>query len=342
MVNKIDYINIAKALGIILVVAGHCLDKDITNFIYLFHMPMFFMISGYLYRNKDVDIFGYCKKKIKSIYIPFIKWNIIFLILHNVFFDIGFYKEGVLNLHRIDGIGFIEDLFSILFLTHMEQVTAPSWYLRVFFVTSILYMLAHRYIASRKCLFYISILIYVCVYILFYIGEIKGSIMIYITLIMIAFVFMTWGEFYKKIELKINYNLKYNILAFLMLVILSRYGHINIVSIEFENPFFLMITSFVGTYFILGISTILVRSRLKKSLIYIGNHTCIILLLHCAAFKLINVLYSIIYNKDGLYYIANASSLIWGVIYISAGIMIPLIIENIINKIWKGIGSLYD
>lgn len=42
----------AKAIGIMAVVVGHSgCPQIIHNFIYCFHMPLFFMITGYFYLN---------------------------------------------------------------------------------------------------------------------------------------------------------------------------------------------------------------------------------------------------------------------------------------------------
>ena len=48
-----NWIDWSKSIGIYLVVLGHCsfFNKDIEGFIYTFHMPLFFMISGYLYKG---------------------------------------------------------------------------------------------------------------------------------------------------------------------------------------------------------------------------------------------------------------------------------------------------
>ncbi len=55
MSHRIDWIDMLKGLGIILVVFGHTAHaKDtIRILIYSFHMPMFFIISGYLFKTKD-------------------------------------------------------------------------------------------------------------------------------------------------------------------------------------------------------------------------------------------------------------------------------------------------
>ena len=59
-----NYISIAKAIGIILMVAGHSgCPALINNFLYLFHMPLFFVCSGYFYQDiRDIT-------KLKNYYI---------------------------------------------------------------------------------------------------------------------------------------------------------------------------------------------------------------------------------------------------------------------------------
>ncbi len=44
--QRLEYLDIAKGIGIILVVAGHVFSGPLKNAIYLFHMPMFFMLVG--------------------------------------------------------------------------------------------------------------------------------------------------------------------------------------------------------------------------------------------------------------------------------------------------------
>ncbi|MCF0193574.1 MAG: acyltransferase family protein [Bacteroidaceae bacterium] len=48
--NRLYWIDWAKARGIILVVLGH-MHSPLSHWIFVFHMPMFFMISGYLYKH---------------------------------------------------------------------------------------------------------------------------------------------------------------------------------------------------------------------------------------------------------------------------------------------------
>lgn len=47
--GRIAWVDIAKGLGIFLVVLGHTYRKNpVQNWIYSFHMPLFFILSGWL------------------------------------------------------------------------------------------------------------------------------------------------------------------------------------------------------------------------------------------------------------------------------------------------------
>lgn len=82
--DRLKYIDVAKGIGIILVVWGHT-GLVGANQINCFHMAFFFILSGYVFQvNKKVDII--LTKKVKSLYIPFVIWQITFILLHNFFY----------------------------------------------------------------------------------------------------------------------------------------------------------------------------------------------------------------------------------------------------------------
>lgn len=44
-----------RAIGAILVIVGHAVPyKILGNFIYSFHMPLFFFVSGFVYKKKTI------------------------------------------------------------------------------------------------------------------------------------------------------------------------------------------------------------------------------------------------------------------------------------------------
>ena len=88
-------ISIAKGIAIILMVIAHAEAPGwLCKFIFEFHMPLFFITAGYFFSTKYLhDEATFVKKRIKGLYIPFVKWAVFFLIIHNWMFDIGLLNE---------------------------------------------------------------------------------------------------------------------------------------------------------------------------------------------------------------------------------------------------------
>jgi len=84
-----DYWDIVKGIGIILVVVGH-FCWDLTQFIYLFHLPLFFFVSGYLYNEDKYGDNPYLNvaARLKSSWMKyvFIFWVLIWT--HNLWIDL--------------------------------------------------------------------------------------------------------------------------------------------------------------------------------------------------------------------------------------------------------------
>lgn len=68
--KRIPWIEVLKGLGILMVVAGHIYQGEISRNIYIFHMPLFFFISGYLFRP-SVEFKKYFIKKVFHLLIPY-------------------------------------------------------------------------------------------------------------------------------------------------------------------------------------------------------------------------------------------------------------------------------
>ena len=70
--SRMDYIDIYRAFGIILMVMGHIgFGGKFDKFIHAFHMPMFFFISGFFYKEKCLDIKKYAVDKAKKLLTPY-------------------------------------------------------------------------------------------------------------------------------------------------------------------------------------------------------------------------------------------------------------------------------
>ncbi|MDC1767460.1 MULTISPECIES: acyltransferase family protein [Bacteroides] len=123
--NRDLSLDIVKGCCIILMVMGHSGCSDWMNrFIYMFHMPCFFFISGILLSDKYLtDIKGGIRKKLKGYYRPFVKWTLIFLFLHNVFTYLHIYETSY-NLKETAVM-----IVRTFTMTGSEQLLGGYWFL---------------------------------------------------------------------------------------------------------------------------------------------------------------------------------------------------------------------
>lgn len=153
--NKRDQeLDIIKGIGIILMVLGHS-GFPFTHFIYLFHMALFFMVSGYLWDYKKClsikTYIQFVKRKMKTLYLPYVIANYIFTLLNNSFLKMGIYTNNP-ELFKWVPANYGYELNTMLSykdtLSHLVKVTCffgdtqmggAMWFLRTLFLVSILY-----------------------------------------------------------------------------------------------------------------------------------------------------------------------------------------------------------
>lgn len=151
--------SIAKGIAIILMVAGHAeCPEPLINFLYLFHMPLFFMAAGYFFSRKNVDNpWNFCARRFKGLYVPFVKWSLFFLLIHNLMFEIGVLNEeygnwsgGVTHPYTLHGA--LQRAVTIV--TGMggydEFLAGAFWFFRALLITSILFLVFYRLIDGKK------------------------------------------------------------------------------------------------------------------------------------------------------------------------------------------------
>lgn len=129
--NECNYLDIARFLGIWMVVFGHFPfsgnDVFFLKFVYTFHMPMFFMISGILYKQDSFSISN-LKKEAISLIIPYFIYNIICAILY-----FPFTHDNLFNI--VKGI----------ILCNGKQASGASWFfLSLFWIRIIALLLKDK------------------------------------------------------------------------------------------------------------------------------------------------------------------------------------------------------
>jgi fucose 4-O-acetylase-like acetyltransferase len=124
--SRIDYIDIAKGIGILLVVMGHndfsLLSPFLFKLIYSFHMPMFFFMSGIFFKP-DMAFMPLLRRRFDSVLRPYI-----FIILLIFFATLSFTKVDIVTsttrlVKALYGNGHYLDWVQLWFLPHLFVVS---------------------------------------------------------------------------------------------------------------------------------------------------------------------------------------------------------------------------
>lgn len=140
--TRIVYLDIMKGLAIWLVVIGHLIQYNgedgwihnkVYEWIYSFHMPLFFIISGYLCSITShivnyKDFFVFVLKKIRALIIPLVVWS---LIMWRFLFFEDLSSRGILCL---------VDMFA----------ERGLWFLKYLFFESAIYGVIQLFVISTK------------------------------------------------------------------------------------------------------------------------------------------------------------------------------------------------
>lgn len=130
------YIDILKGIGIFYVILGHVTHTSfLFRYIYSFHMPLFFFISGMLFvPSKHVSTSGYIKKKANSLLIPYIFFYLVSLLY--------WYFVEYRIFGRDGDTTFLNELYRIFHGTG-SIVAGTLWFLPCLFCVEVLYCFMH-------------------------------------------------------------------------------------------------------------------------------------------------------------------------------------------------------
>jgi fucose 4-O-acetylase-like acetyltransferase len=131
-----DYsIDIARGFACLAVVAGHIpgLPNMLHSWIYSFHIPLFFIISGMVLKTSDKPSV-FIKKKIRGLLAPYLLLNILVWGLESI----GRFGAGISGFKTID-FNLIKDEFIGIFVSYrLTSYYYILWFVIALFFSSIL------------------------------------------------------------------------------------------------------------------------------------------------------------------------------------------------------------
>ena len=287
MEKRINYIDVIKGIALLFVIIGHMVEynSNIFNWIFSFHMPLFFIASGMSIKiDKYDNIIDFIKRKIKTLLLPYLLFTILGFIISII---VGLNNKFTFKNIIIDLVYNAQPE-----LLHMGQL----WFLVALFFSSIYYYIIEKYIVNKR-----TALFKVCTYLI--ISIIGFNIVKYIytpNIIKVplhrlpfkmdsaltALIFIKIGstiQKYKFIEIinKIS-NFKYILLLLFLLIIniitgVHLNGYVNICQCVYGSYINYYISSLFGSLFVILLSY---KIRNCKIFCYYGKNTLHMFALH--------------------------------------------------------------
>ena len=146
MNNRIDYIDLAKGICIMMVVFLHCTSEGgglplLEKKICTFRMPLYFILSGLFFKEYS-GLVDFLKRKTNKLLIPFLTFYFIIGVVMSYLYNFYFhYQHNVFSLQY---------LFAFYY-EHFNNMSNAIWFLLCLFeVNAVFYLLV--IVSNRTCL----------------------------------------------------------------------------------------------------------------------------------------------------------------------------------------------
>lgn len=146
--KTLDWMLIAKGIGIILVVIGHFWPAsspaywtELRRIIYTFHMPLFFFLSGWLYQHGKYPYRTLVINKVQRLLYPFVSIAILFFLI----------KFGAGLFVQLDKPADLDSIYTIL-VNPVKSYMPLLWFVHALFLIFVIYPLARHFLGDSALL----------------------------------------------------------------------------------------------------------------------------------------------------------------------------------------------
>lgn len=312
--TRIDYLDIAKGILIILVIIGHGPETRIHHIIYWFHIPAFFFISGMFVNGKKYDA-NKLIMRTRRLLQPYFSFGILICLVmwflnwrytrtidtERMFTDLGNLVRGGRSLSGVFGV---------------------FWFINTLVFVNILFFFLLK--IKKRFLVLLMILFYTAAHLLSVsYGSNAPNVIWNADSGLYCIVFFSLGYFLRPLMQYFRNNTFGLIItsAGLILIILKLTQvfdyTLNVKYLMTGGWLLDLFIPLVFTGMIIYLSSLLALSKASAVLKYIGFHSLVIMYIHLVTIKV-----------AGLYIQTNIN----GLIYVLVGVTFPLITAEIISR----------
>lgn len=318
--SRIEYIDFAKGLAILLVIYDHVFyyytgTIDVWHdLVKTIHIPTFFILSGYLLKDKKT-VSEYLKGKINTLLVPFFAfWLILGNLIPVVFSAMGSNTYSQWNLDCL--------LFGIW---NEEMLEGPLWFLWALFWVSSFYYILYKAVFKSSTHVIIPIALLVGL-IGVGLGTHQISLPLYLDSILTAFLFYGMGHLFAKCNLfeKIAVQKRWILIVAVCGILFTKMlvGDNSYVSNEFHSTVSRMLfCSILGSLSIILLSIGINRNRMIN---FLGKNSLVLVCIHLFIMR-------ILIKVEGLF--LPEKDLLFLSILLIATIIISSLFIPLLNKV---------
>jgi len=367
--RRTDYrFKILYAVGIILVVSGHCYGGSISLFKeffppYLFHLALFAFSSGYFYKSESEEAVGaYIVKKLKRLIVPYYAWNLVYALLANILKFAGFTMGSSITLFN----------FFIMPITNGHQFiyNLAGWFVFPLFFIECANVILRRIIwfykgHLKEPFFFTAYFLLGVLGILLANAGYRNGFWLALVRSLYLLPFFGMGIFYKRVLEKydtISNIVYFSVVLFSQLLIIFLIGRVPAYTPSWchdfvDGPIVPFLSGYLAIAFWLRISRILEPAIGNSKIInLISDNTYAIMMHHLMAFMVVKTMFGIIAKTTPFFsdfgYLAYKTN-IWYyyrpnyvdqflLLYVVAGIALPIIFQIIWNSIKQKLKNQYQ
>lgn len=303
--HKDVVITYLKAIGIVLVVLGHSGHDFIVvqRFIYMFHMPLFFIVSGFCFREDYIESpFLFIRKKLKGLWWPYVKYGFVFMLIHMVMLKLN------LLLGIYDDFAFSREIYSIkeinvkvfksLFFLYTEDWVGVFWFLKSLFWGSIISCLLLK--VFRMCKQGVLLVLIILSLIIFMDNILKKPIPIFnlASREFLAALLFIIGYCFKRYQIR-EFNVYFMLLSIAITWCGSFFWYMELGWWYYDNIIILpyILTSILLVWSLYSfLSKIRINNHLSCLLNFIGANSLNFMIWHTFTFKMVSIFICLYYG----------------------------------------------
>jgi fucose 4-O-acetylase-like acetyltransferase len=323
--QRIQWIDSAKGLGISLIVIGHVWSLSdpplFYQWMFAFHVPLFFFISGLTLKPAAGPLAGVFAGKVRTLLVPYF----VYALVGYLFYVAGYVAAGALGreIEQFD-YGLWIPLFGILHGTLGDGylVNSPLWFLPALFVTFLAGYLLNTYAGHHGLR--VAIVLSVAAFGI-WLGD-RYRLPFGLLPAMIALLFFQAGYYFRRFAVSDRIPERAGSILLVLLFVVSLAaplnGAVGIADMNVNQPLLFLAFAFNGI--LLSVLFVQRAGILSGMLALVGRHSLAILVLHMLVIKSVKVVLLVVFGVD---FGTMEHSLLWGLVVlgVSALVLVPCI-----------------